>query len=402
MPKKVKRTHGITEENDYLRKIIDSANEGIYVTDRERNFLIWNRAAERITGFLRDEVLGRNCCDNILAHTDGEGTLLCRELCPLEKSMAGSCLSGPHEIFLRHKDGYKIPVEVMTAPLLDREGRVIGGIETFRDISERRNKDNLLKEKKKKLEIVLDNISDGIVFIDNTGTINICNRTILEMFHINEDLTNASIFSLPRESLLRQGIFREDSSFRGPFCWERNNCPEGLDCPQKTLRFCRCWIFGREGSACRDRGTACPDCRQYTEVRSYLEKPRELEIGNRTISAVSSFIEFGDRREIWEVIVFRDVTFEKLDAAVKLATAAAHELRQPLQIIIGAISLLADELGSDEKMKAYCDIVEESCYRMDDIIRKINRLTQYKVMHYADDLRILDLQESSGNEGSDS
>ncbi len=59
--------------NDYLANIIDAANEGIYVTDRERRFILWNRAAEKIAGYKKNEIIGRRCQDNILNHVDGRG-----------------------------------------------------------------------------------------------------------------------------------------------------------------------------------------------------------------------------------------------------------------------------------------------------------------------------------------
>ena len=71
-----------------LVAMLDSLFDGIYVTDRKRNILFWNRGAEQITGYAREEVLGRSCRDDILNHIDEKGVLLCRNHCPLVTTLA--------------------------------------------------------------------------------------------------------------------------------------------------------------------------------------------------------------------------------------------------------------------------------------------------------------------------
>ena len=66
--------------------ILDSLNDGLYVCNRDRRILYWNRAAERITGWSSEEVVGLRCMDNILDHKDKDGRRLCgEEFCPLHR-----------------------------------------------------------------------------------------------------------------------------------------------------------------------------------------------------------------------------------------------------------------------------------------------------------------------------
>jgi signal transduction histidine kinase len=127
-----------------------------------------------------------------------------------------------------------------------------------------------------------------------------------------------------------------------------------------------------------------------------LEKPHELTQGERTFSVVSSFIEFPETNDLWEVVVFHDVTSEKLDAALKVAGAAAHELRQPLQVIMALSSLLETGLGDRKPLKKYLDTLLSSCERMDDIIRQMNEMTRYRTKEYIGGKNILDIEHSSG------
>ena len=118
--------------------ILDSLNDGVYVCDRDRRILYWNRAAERITGWSPEDVVGLRCMDNILDHKDKDGRRLCgEEFCPLHRCMCtdrGS--SYPLIVFGRKKCGERVALAVSVAPIHDAEGRVMGGVETFRDFTE--------------------------------------------------------------------------------------------------------------------------------------------------------------------------------------------------------------------------------------------------------------------------
>ena len=121
-------------DNVQLADVLDNLHDGLYCTDTHRVITFWNHAAERITGYPAAEVLGRSCAANILVHVDTDGRSLCRGLCPLAMTMA-DCVGREAEVFLRHKDGHRVPVLVRTGPLKDRQGQVVGGIELFTDLS---------------------------------------------------------------------------------------------------------------------------------------------------------------------------------------------------------------------------------------------------------------------------
>ena len=121
-------------DNVQLADVLENLHDGLYCTDTHRVITFWNHAAERITGYPAAEVLGRSCAANILVHVDTDGRSLCRGLCPLAMTMA-DCVGREAEVFLRHKDGHRVPVLVRTGPLKDRQGQVVGGIELFTDLS---------------------------------------------------------------------------------------------------------------------------------------------------------------------------------------------------------------------------------------------------------------------------
>ena len=118
-------------------KILNHTNDGIYVTDTDCRILYWNRAAERITGWPADEVVGKKCSRGILMHVNRHGECLCTpSACPLHRAIVANQPSkSPLTVFANHKDGHRVPVAVSVAPMQDDGGKVIAGVEVFRDIS---------------------------------------------------------------------------------------------------------------------------------------------------------------------------------------------------------------------------------------------------------------------------
>ena len=116
-----------------LWQIIGNLNDGIYIVDKNRRIIYWNDAAERISGFKAEELVGVSCSENILCHVDDNGTHLCTCFCPLTATIAEGT-AHKADIFLHHKEGTRVPVSVLVNPLYDDEGNITGAVEIFTDI----------------------------------------------------------------------------------------------------------------------------------------------------------------------------------------------------------------------------------------------------------------------------
>lgn len=119
------------------QRIMDSINMGLYVTDKDRKIVYWNKAAEQITGWSREDALGKGCFDDFLSHVDKDGRQLCGdEFCPLHRAMVtGKGSTVPVMVFANSQSGKRIPMRVSVAPVYDERGEVIGGVETFQDLT---------------------------------------------------------------------------------------------------------------------------------------------------------------------------------------------------------------------------------------------------------------------------
>ncbi len=88
----------------------------------------FNRAAEEITGIPAAEALGRPCCEVFRAN-------VCESACVLRHTMETGRPVVNQPIAILRADGKEIPISVSTALLRDASGKIIGGVETFRDLS---------------------------------------------------------------------------------------------------------------------------------------------------------------------------------------------------------------------------------------------------------------------------
>ncbi|MFZ5642202.1 MAG: PAS domain-containing sensor histidine kinase [Bacillota bacterium] len=177
----------LSQAENYKRTLL-SVNDGVYMTDRDRRIIFWNPACVKITGYSAAEVLGKRCSDNILSHVDINGNPLCdSSLCPLFQSMEkGLPGDSPLVVRARRKGGTRVTVEVSVAPLFGDDGMVMGGVEIFRDITEKqrlaemkaRFLSGITHELKNPLTIMQGFIE--LVLSGDTGEINQLQKEFLE------------------------------------------------------------------------------------------------------------------------------------------------------------------------------------------------------------------------------
>jgi len=109
--------------------ILESISDGVFTVDYDWRISSFNRAAEEITGVSREEAIGKRCCEVFRAS-------MCEAECALRQTLqSGRPIIGRVGFIVR-ADGVSVPVSVSTAVLRDAQGRMAGGAETFRDLSE--------------------------------------------------------------------------------------------------------------------------------------------------------------------------------------------------------------------------------------------------------------------------
>lgn len=109
--------------------ILESISDGVFTVDLQRRITSFNRAAETITGFSRKEAIGQYCFDIFRAN-------ICEKKCALDRTMATEISHVHLNASIISKTGEQKPISISTAVLKDQQGKVIGGVETFRDLSD--------------------------------------------------------------------------------------------------------------------------------------------------------------------------------------------------------------------------------------------------------------------------
>lgn len=143
-----------------LRELMSRLDVGVYIWSKNRKISFWNNAAERLSGYSAEEMLGSRCSDNRLRHVTPDGVNLCLNGCPMAASMHDGKVREA-EVYMHHRDGSRQPIAVWASPLVNDSGAITGAIEIF---SDRRNRADLLAE----LEILRHEVlSDPLTKLGN-------------------------------------------------------------------------------------------------------------------------------------------------------------------------------------------------------------------------------------------
>jgi PAS domain S-box-containing protein len=125
-PAQTKKPEALQAESYHA--ILESIEEGVFTVDLDFRITSFNRAAEKITGISRLEAIGRLCAEIF-------NTNFCKRDCVLRRVMATNTSPASIAVYMRRSDSKRIPISVNASILRNSAGRIIGGVETFRDLT---------------------------------------------------------------------------------------------------------------------------------------------------------------------------------------------------------------------------------------------------------------------------
>jgi PAS domain S-box-containing protein len=183
--------------------ILDSVAEGVFAVDSEYRITYFNAAAETITGFTRDRALGRKCYEVLRAS-------ICQKGCALRRSLETGRTQRNVKVTILNPDMEAIPLSVSSSVLRDADGRMIGGVEIFQDVSE--------------VETLRSELSGRRVFGDMIGA----SPAMQEIFRLIPDVasTDASVLIEGASGTGKELVARaiHDLSQRREHAFVRVNC----------------------------------------------------------------------------------------------------------------------------------------------------------------------------------
>jgi PAS domain S-box-containing protein len=128
-PKSTKRIKNTKSNPAPTEAILESISDGVFTVDENWCITSFNRSAEKITGIPRTEAIGRPCSEVFRSS-------MCEGNCALRRTLHSGKPIINKSCFIIDGEGNRIPISVSTAVLRDKDGNIVGGAETFRDLSE--------------------------------------------------------------------------------------------------------------------------------------------------------------------------------------------------------------------------------------------------------------------------
>ncbi len=224
--------------------ILAAVADGVFTVDPEGKITSFNKAAEKITGYEEKEVLGRKCSEILLTSKNVHS-------CPLTTCMKEKISIIDKELFIIGKDGYSIPVSVSAAPFVGHYGDILGGVQSFRNNTNRLQK-----------ALILDSVADGVFTVDRDWRIT--------SFNLSAEL----ITGWTRESAI--GQFCSDvfcSSNCGKTCAIAESLYTGLPVANRTIT-----IKNRQGNKVSVSISAAPLVDHDGNVLGGVETFRDLSV----------------------------------------------------------------------------------------------------------------------------
>jgi two-component system, LuxR family, sensor kinase FixL len=320
------------EADRILAAVLDASDDAIIATDLTGKVFTWNRGAERIYGYSAREFIGRSLGELLSASHRSEHASI------LERIAAGSRIE-PHDAVHVVKGGHHIDVMMTVSPIRDAGEHVVGVAVTVRDQTAQRRTERNLRSSEARGRAIIETAVDAIILIDRRGCIEAFNPAAERLFGYpahevmgrNVSMLMPEPYSAEHDHYLRRYSMTGERHIIG---------------------------IGREVTARRRDGTTFPG---------------HLSVAELSIEGEVKFT--GIVRDLTERVKL-EIKLREESGLVRLgelAAVLAHEVKNPLAAVSGAIQVLSGRLPSPEDR----EIVGEVLRRLDALSGMMSDLLLY-------------------------
>jgi PAS domain S-box-containing protein len=333
----------LNREKARLQATLTGIGDAVIATDAESRVTLMNPVASNLTGW-SDGAIGRRLEEVFQIVNEATG----RQVeSPVARSLREGTIVGlANHTILIARDGTRRPIDDSAAPIRDESGTIVGVVMVFRDISSRRLAERRQNEDAARIESIVNNVVDGIVMIDERGTIQSFNPAAEKLFgYSTREVTGQNV-----RVLMPEPYRDEHNDYVG------NYLKTGV---AKVIG------IGREVEGRRKDGVTFP-----------------MEL------AVNEF-RFGEQRYFTGIV--RDITARKqAEESLKEAdrrkdeflATLAHELRNPLAPIRNAVQALMMKDSDDSDLRWCREVIDRQvrymARLMDDLL-DVSRITHGKL-----------------------
>lgn len=318
----------LEKERNKSAAILQSVGVGLFTVDRDCVTTSANSAAEDILGFSAEEMVGGHCRTFFDRPFCGTSCIL-REDTPDRADL---------EATLAHKGGRAIPTIMTAVKLRDPDGRIVGAVETFKDITDLKQMTDRLRHLSAYNRNILESMTAGVLVVDLDFVITTINREGERTLELEPgSLENTPIYDIPalkevsRE--LAHMLATAHSRSREELVRQEVTVLSG-----KGRRI----PLGLSTALLRDEDGEITGClgifRDLTEIKKLEEQTRRAK---------------------W------------LASLGEMATGVAHEIRNPLSSIAGFVDLLTEELAEGDPARSYTEIMQSEIERLNNLVSSV-------------------------------
>ncbi len=343
---------------DSLKEHFEAGADGVVVLDDAGRILFVNRAAERITGFARDGLVGGELVDLVT------GDQRAQIADTVARVLAGVNVDA-FDLQLSTTSGAPAWVSVSTSTVLAGTGAVILA---FRDVTAERALEHELRSTKEFLERLIDSTVDAIIAADLRGNIILFNQGAERLFGYRA-----------RDVIGKHHVWElyEDSGARQIMRMLRSTSYGGVGRLEQTRREVRI-ASGEIVPVSMTASTVYEDDREVATVGILTDLRERIRMEQRLLDAQQKL-----------------QLSEKQALVAELAGAAAHELNQPLTSIMGYAQLIERQSAKDAAHLRAVGVILSESERMAGIVKKIGKITKYETTDYVGSARMLDLDRAA-------
>jgi PAS domain S-box-containing protein len=343
------------QSEESKRLLLHAVGDGIFGVDTTGQVTFINPSALRMLGFAEEEMLHQNV-HRLIHHSHNDGSNYPVEACPMSASYTHATDSNVgNEVFWR-KDGSRFPVEYSSMSIT-KDGKVMGAVVSFTDISERKRAEEALLKNRRQLADIIDFLPDATLAIDKEKRVIIWNKEIEKMTGV------------PAKEMIGKG----DYVYTIPFYGEARPQLMDLIFMDDEDIMARYPYIVREG----DSFVAEVFCKAlYNNKGAWVfakTSPLHDQSG-KIIGAIESIRDITARKRAEEekdALQAQLLQAQKMESVGRLAGGVAHDFNNMLTVILGHTSLAKIRCNPSKPIYKHLKEIEDSAHRSADLTRQL-------------------------------
>jgi PAS domain S-box-containing protein len=322
----IERTEELRRSEEQYRRIVETAQEGIWLIDKDFNTVFVNKKMSRMLGYSPEEMLGRNL-DEFLG-----------EFGPSVEELKREGIRESYERKIRKKDGTVIWVQASASPIIDEKGGFIGSLAMITDITERK----LSELERLRLIAAIESSADAVCVVSTEGIIEYVNPAFEEMTGYRKDELVGRGFEIVRSG---------------------KHPKEFYDELYATLRAGKVW-HGRfinrkkDGTIYYEENTISPIKDPSGRIMNYV----------------------GIKRDVTEKLRLESIAeaVNTMNNMGYIFSGIRHELGNPVNSIKMSISILRKKMTGDDPMLPYLERAMDEIARMEYLLKTLKTFNMYE------------------------